>query len=165
MTDHAQTEAIRACLARLEDRHGRLTPQIVVDEAKKAKSPIHDEFDWNLERAAMQTWLERARDLIRSVRIDITTEVRDISSVKYIRDPGVESSEQGYVSIVKLRTQPQRAHDALVYEAARAVAVIERVRDLAVVFGLEDEAEKLLNQANAFRVHVEKKATEEVLTT
>jgi hypothetical protein len=46
---------------------GELTPQDVVDEARKPKSPLHSFFEWDESTAAEQHRLAQARGLIRSV--------------------------------------------------------------------------------------------------
>lgn len=46
---------------------GELTPQDVVDDARKNNSPLHGLFEWNDGLAAEQYRLAQARSLIRSV--------------------------------------------------------------------------------------------------
>lgn len=55
-------------LALLAAEHKReLTPQDVLDDARKHNSPLHQFFEWNDGVAAEQHRLEQARGLIRSV--------------------------------------------------------------------------------------------------
>lgn len=62
-------------VARLEklrvSNHGRLTPEIVVADARKKRSPIHDAFEWDDTKAAKLYRLERAGYLIRKVVVTI----------------------------------------------------------------------------------------------
>lgn len=51
------------------DEHGRLTAQLVVDEASDPESLLHSHFEWDDEVAAEQHRLAQARKLIRKVRI------------------------------------------------------------------------------------------------
>lgn len=47
-------------------QRGKIKPEDVVSFAKSHKdSALHSYFDWNVEKAAQQHWLEQARHLIR----------------------------------------------------------------------------------------------------
>lgn len=59
-------------LSKIHD--GALTPEIVVNAAKDQKSPIHNYFQWNNDKAAVSYRLWQARQLIASVDIQITEE-------------------------------------------------------------------------------------------
>lgn len=58
----AQLEAVRA-------RHGRLTPDVVLDDAREPGHPLHSRFEWNDSVAAERYRREQAHELIRSVRV------------------------------------------------------------------------------------------------
>lgn len=45
---------------------GSLKPSVVVDDARQPGSPLHGEFDWDVDAAALKHWEERARYLMRS---------------------------------------------------------------------------------------------------
>lgn len=44
-------------LQSLADRHGRLTPEIVVSDARKKDSPLNGYFEWDIKKAAQRDWL------------------------------------------------------------------------------------------------------------
>ncbi len=48
---------------------GKLTASIVVKKAKAKRSPLHDAFDWDVDRAALEYWKKQARNLIGALRI------------------------------------------------------------------------------------------------
>jgi len=56
-------------LEHIRRRRGRLTPQLVVEDAKPIASPIHEYFEWNDAKAGEQWRLSQARHLIASVYI------------------------------------------------------------------------------------------------
>jgi hypothetical protein len=60
-------------LQELADKHGQLTPEIVVDEAKQKNHPLHKSFEWNNSKAAHQYRLVQASLLIRSVKVRVRT--------------------------------------------------------------------------------------------
>lgn len=140
-----QREAIRLEMDRLYRKHGTLTPEVVVQAAKNAKSPMHECFEWD-DSAAGKAWREeQARSLIRSVRVEITTDTITVSAVAYVRDPNAASEEQGYVSVEQLQGNRRDACAVIVYECDRVLGMLERVRRLAFALGLTTEAEKALS--------------------
>ena len=147
-----QREAVRQRLVQIEQANGgRLTPDDVVKDAKKPSSPLHEHFEWDVKKAAAQYWIEQARTLITSVRIVTRTETTNISSVFYVRDPSAASDEQGYVSVSKLRTDTDLAHEAIVAEFSRVAALLRRARELAIVLNATEEIDDLLGQVIGLR--------------
>jgi len=56
-------------LERLRVEKGLLTPEVVVDAATDATSPLHAAFEWDDTAAAHQYRISQARRLITSIRI------------------------------------------------------------------------------------------------
>lgn len=56
-------------LRSIYDRHGRLTPELVVDEARVATHPLHTHFEWSDAEAAEMYRLGQASALIRRVNV------------------------------------------------------------------------------------------------
>lgn len=141
-----QREAIRICLAEIErDGNGKLTPEAVVEAAKDADSPLHDQFTWDVEAAAHEHWLDQARALIVSVRYIVKNEHSTINAVYYHRDPNAASHEQGYVSVPTLQTDEDMARAALVEAFRRVGDELRRAQQLAIVLAFDKEVEELLN--------------------
>lgn len=96
-------------LRRLADENGGvLTPQIVVESAKKPDSPLHDYFEWD-NRAAADKWrLNQARNLIMSIEI-VDGAGRATRIMYNIR--GNHEREQAYVDtrIIQTREDLQRS--------------------------------------------------------
>lgn len=146
-----QKEAIAKRLEKLASLSGgRLTPDAVLQDARSKSSPLHDQFEWDDSEAAKQWRLSQARELIRSVRIEIQTETRIVSTVCYVRDPGA-GEEQGYVEVAKLRDDKSLARDALMAELRAASALFERARTLAEALGLAHELEVASDQVENIR--------------
>lgn len=145
-------DAVKAALDEIEKANfGRLTPDAVVEAAKRKDSPLHEFFEWDVKKAANEYWTQQARDLITSVRVVIVTETRRISSVAYVRDPAAASDEQGYVSVSKLRADPDLARTAIVAEFARVASLLERARALAIVLEAEDRVQGLIDEVTGVR--------------
>jgi hypothetical protein len=53
----------------IRDRHGKLTPKLVLDTARDASHPLHSRFEWRDGLAAEKYRLIQAQELIASVRL------------------------------------------------------------------------------------------------
>ena len=140
-----------ARLQEIYDRDGTLTPDAVVLDAKDPDSPLHEHFDFDVERAAMSHWRSVARGLISSVRVHIRTETYTLSSVGYVRDPDKDSKEQGYVAVASVRSDKDRARRVLEAELSRAESAMARAYDVAHALGLQNEVEAIRAQINGIR--------------
>lgn len=145
MTSHQKAIAQR--LERIARRNGGiLTPDAVIEDAQDKASPLHDQFTWDDTEAAKQWRLEQARSLIRSVKIEIKTDERTVSTVRYIRNPEASHREQGYADVTHLRTREDLAREALRRELAAAKALFERCESLAEAFQMQEEVIELRNR-------------------
>jgi flagellar basal body rod protein FlgC len=129
---------------------GRLTPEAVVEDAKSKDSPLHDHFLWDTKKAAYQHWLDQARALIRSVRVEVITESKSVSVVGYVRDPRA-GDEQGYVSITSLKSDRESAREALVGEFSRVADMLRRAKEIAAALDAQDEVDDLLQRTVGLR--------------
>jgi hypothetical protein len=83
-----------------EERGGVLTPDDVVDDAKDPSSPLHDEFEWDVEKAAAAHWRQRARGLMNHVVVVRTySEDPDDDGLPAFINVRVETQERGYVPL------------------------------------------------------------------
>lgn len=147
-----QRKAVRERLAQIEAANGgRLTPDDVVKDAKRKDSPLHELFEWDTRKAAAAYWVEQARQIITSVRVQVRTDTTKVSAVYYVRDPSAEHGEQGYVSVARLRSDADLARDALVAEFSRVADMLRRARELAAVLDAQPEVENLLQTVVGLR--------------
>lgn len=135
--------------------HGVLTPDAVLADAQDKSSPLHDQFTWDDTEAAHQWRLEQARTLIRSVRVEIQTETKTVSTVRYVRSPEAIGRQQGYADVTKLRTREDLAREALRREFAAARALFDRCETLAEAFGLRPDILDLQRRVAALDVRLE----------
>lgn len=142
-----QREAIRERLQELADANGGLlTPEAVVEDARDKKSPLHGQFTWDTKRAAYERWIDQARALIRTVRIEILHEETTFKAPYWLHDPDVDEGDQGYRSAVEIRSDKDKARATVYQECVRAAGAIRRARDVSVSLGLESLMVKILNQ-------------------
>jgi hypothetical protein len=121
---------------------GRLTPAIVIADAKNASSPLHKHFTWDIKRAAWKCWVEQARELIRSVRVEVHTQTHVIMAPRYVHSPR-SGKGPGYGEAAVMRSSRDVAVEAFQYEIERAVGTLERACEVAGALGLEAERQHL----------------------
>jgi len=139
-------DVVRDVLVKLEDENGCLTPELLVEKAAKANHPLHDCFEWD-DSAAAKSWrIEQARALIRSVRLVVTIDKVEFSTVRYVRDPRVSSEEQGYVGIPSALQDADLAQQIIRQEFSRAEAALQRAEDVAKALGVEHVIAKARKQ-------------------
>jgi hypothetical protein len=145
-------EIIRQELERIRLLHGgRLTPEAVVRAAKKAKNPLHREFDWNDARAAHRGRLDTARDLITTyVTVTVVHRSQKVTSPMYVRDPTALTKEQGYVAVTSESLNRTHALKIVMAELDRCQSAVERARSITLVLdakfpGLSEQLEDLLH--------------------
>lgn len=130
---------VEARLRRLQDRHGRITPRSVVDDARNPESPLHGFFEWDDSKAAEAYRLDQARALIRGCPVVVTHETVTIRPQAYLRDPDRAANEQGYVSFARIMSSDERRHAAMQAECDRVRSMVARARRIAMVCGLGEE--------------------------
>lgn len=139
-TDRAKQKrsAIEAC----KDRSGRIIPGLVVAAAKNSKSVLHGEFNWNEKEAAMEHWLDRARQLIREVKLRVVIDDKTIVAPYYVSDPSREDS--AYITTISVAKDSEIAENVLLDELKYCERSIIRARAVASAIGLLPDLERLL---------------------
>lgn len=133
-------------LVQLHKQHGTLTPEIVVNDAKRKESPLHSLFEWNTKKAAEAHWHDVARQLIRSVRVTVVNEERTLRAPYFVRDPRMPAHQQGYTSIETVRGDADMARDTVVDECSRAAAAFQRALTVAAAVGIDHDIRALLQE-------------------
>jgi hypothetical protein len=91
---------LRDELQGIYDQHGKLTPALVVDEARHESHPLHGRFEWD-DAIAGEAWRrEQAHQLIQSVRITYKSagpdgQEKNIRAFHAVR--GEDEDNNGYV--------------------------------------------------------------------
>jgi hypothetical protein len=129
----------------LADASGYIEPSRLVDVAREPDNILHDEFEWDVQRAAEEQWIDQARRLIRLVRVEITVEHREIRAVGYVIDPDRPPTSRRYVDLTVAARNREQAHEIIRDEMSRITAAVRRAQAIAMVLGLEDELDRLLD--------------------
>jgi len=134
--------AIRAC----EDETGHAIPKVVVAAAQDPTHPSYEvltlEFNWNVQEAAQAHWEDRARELIREVRVMVVYGDAKIATPVYVSDPRVP--ESSFIRTVRIARSGPTKRAVLQAECDRIASAINRAIGLAVVFDLEQRFENAL---------------------
>lgn len=147
-----QRQAVRERLELIESANGgRLTPDAVVEDARNKDSPLHDHFEWDVEKASAAHWIDQARTLITSVRVVVKTDTMNVRSVYYVRDPSAGQGDQGYVSVTTLRSNTDMAREAIVAEFSRVADMLRRARELAKALDADKDVESLIQSVVGLR--------------
>lgn len=87
---------LREHLQAIHDRHGVLTPVIVLDEARDPAHPLHSRFLWDDSEAAESWRKHQAQELIRSVKVRYV-EATDTEPARSVRAFHAVRREDGHV--------------------------------------------------------------------
>ena len=66
------------------ERGGKIDPNDLIEAAKSASHPCHDDFTWDVKAAASERWRDQARKLIRRVEFEVTVDDATESVVRYV---------------------------------------------------------------------------------
>jgi hypothetical protein len=141
----SKLEQRAAAIAACRDKSGRIAPNIVVDAARDPASPLHDEFEWDVAKAAERDWIRTACELIRSVKFIVEFEDRKIIAPYYVSDPSRD--ESAYIQTARVAKNGAMSERVLRDELARIVGAIHRAMTLASAFNLKSSFERMLDEA------------------
>lgn len=105
-------------------RDGALNPEMVVIEARDAKSALHDHFTWEDSEAAHQFRLQQARRLIR-VAVTVIPSLSNDPVKQFVSISALRGSEQGsYIATVDILSDESK----YVMAKADALRALERLK-------------------------------------
>lgn len=142
----------RAHLLSLEHKD-RLTPTDVVEDAADDRSPLHALFEWDDGEAARQYRLDQARNVIRTIEVQITIRTVRVLCSAYVRDPD-RGRGQGYVAVTSV-TDDDRQRRVVAAETVRALGIVRRAASIARALGLDDGAEAVIEALEDWHALVE----------
>ena len=82
-------------LAKLTKKHGALTPDVVVEDARPEDAALHPVFEWDDFKAAEAHRRQQARTLIRSVQVVRETDTGEVRQPVYVHVPQATSETEG----------------------------------------------------------------------
>lgn len=125
----------------LSEQHGgHLTADIIIEDAKGEDSPLHDEFEWNDERAAYSHRVQTANALLNGWTVNVTVENRTLKAPVFVRHP---EQRKKFVRVDRMADERELASATLRAEGNRVKAAIGRMSAVAAALGLEERIEAL----------------------
>lgn len=140
-------------LEEITNKHGGLNPHLVVREAERKNSPLHDCFTWDDTSAAEKYRLQEARMLIGSVMVvtqQIDEPIRAFHSVKVNTNSSEDDAEtRAYVSLdVALSDEEYRRQ--LLQQAARDLNTWrKKYGELQELYKFFSEAQRIIERYSA----------------
>lgn len=117
------SETVRAELLAINEQHGVLTPELVVERSRDPASALHGFFEWDNDQAAEKFRLVQAQALIRRVKLTVIrasteTKVVTFGKVREFVAPiserkSKENPDGGYSPIDKVLADAKRRADLL----------------------------------------------------
>jgi hypothetical protein len=96
----ANPEIVGKRIEKLEKKNnGEVTPELVVEDAKNEKSPLHNCFEWNNDKAGERYRIQQARSLLGSLVVDIII-VKESIEVRAFVNLKTPDKEQSYCSFL-----------------------------------------------------------------
>lgn len=95
-------EMIRSELTRIRARRGKLTPQVIVEEASSASHPLHRFFTWDDAEAAQKQRLSEAIQLVQRVHLTVQVSGEERQMREFVNVTRNDAAEYVPVSEVSL---------------------------------------------------------------
>lgn len=140
-------KAGEALVALQKGKNGLLEPEDIVSAARNEQSALHPHFEWDDGVAAEAFRADQARELVRSLTIDVSRSNLEERSVRAFVNVETEAG-RGYVSTMTAMSSEELRKQVL----RKAFAELEAWRsrhaelsELARIFSAIDETQGLLN--------------------
>ena len=148
----AQAQRYGKRLDELIEKNGFVTPEIVVEDAKKATSLLHDYFDWSNREAAEKWRIEQAKTMIRGISITIVSAgkeevIRSYYSVNPSKDMDTEAKKV-YVTMDAVFTDKDKRKEVIGYALMELRGWTERYRQYSELAPMVDYIRRFNERLN-----------------
>lgn len=131
-------------IEKLEEKHGKVTPRIILDASKTESAPLHNCFEWDDTKAAEKYRETQATAILRN--LTVTVETVEESTPKTVR-AFVKATEEkhSYISVISAMSN-EKLRESLLQAAFDELRKFQRkyadLQELAEVFAAITKAEK-----------------------
>lgn len=153
--DASKIEMIREAIAATADENGVVTTRGVFEAAKNANNILHNEFVWDGQKAVEELGLQRAAELIRTVRIRVVVDSRKIIAPYYVNNPRDDKAGE-YLPVSSIKSDETAKHGVLLSEISRIESGIRRGMAIAGALEIEQEFETMMQSVDAIRRCIKK---------
>lgn len=141
---HIKAQVAGERLAQLAaDNNNRLTPRMVVDDARPVESPLHPCFEWDDLRAAECYREDQARQVIRSIRIaqnNTGGDARVMRAYVNIVEQVGQDAQHAYMSLAAVLADDVLRQQLLIKARADLIAFKQRYSEFAELASVADDA-------------------------
>lgn len=142
-------EKVRTVFLELSEKSkdGGVTPQMLVKASKRQDSLLHDQFEWDDQKAGNQYRVWQARQLLRSMTVEV-------------EDGRVSEYENVVFKVNSHREQKYFHIDQIMENKSLKGAVVKQVqRDLKAMLDKYERYEKIYSALKKAKTDIEKAAT------
>ena len=130
----------------IEKKHGELTRELVLENARDEASVIHELFEWDDNVAAEKYRLHQATTLIANLDVEIESDDKDPITCRAFVNTSQSNSTGKFVNI-GTAFQSQETKDLVMQRAIRELKAFEKkYRDLKIFSSLFDEIDSLISK-------------------
>ena len=138
-------------LARIQERDGCVRPSVIVAESKRVKAPLHDEFEWDNDKAGHEHRLSQARRLIRVtvMRDDTGVESRwvHVPVAKVEQPTAVIQEREGVYKPIRVVAKDPHDYRKCLHELMKQREAMDRtIRELQRAARVHNPKVKLIDQ-------------------
>lgn len=109
-------------------RDGDVDADDLIAAARDPTHPCHDDFTWDVGRAAEERWKDQAQALIRRVRFAVIEDDVNVKAPQFIPS---RDGEDVFHSLTEMRS-PTKISSTLIAEVAQLLGVAHRVYGIAL---------------------------------
>lgn len=129
----------------LEDEHGNVSKQAVVDRAFDPLSAMHPAFRWDDKEAAKHDRLNTAALLIRRVKMEVIVREVSLDVTRFVRDT---TTKDQYSNILRVQKSEERSREVIYDEMDRVKKAAKRARNIAAVLGTAEHVDEIIRLAS-----------------
>lgn len=115
---------------------GKLTPKLVVDDARSTNAPTHVCFQWDDALAAEEFRLAQARTMLRSITVQATKDSEPVT--QYVNVQFAEEEERAYTSVHDAVQDPELRRQLLDKAISEVAAWRRKYREYTELSALFD---------------------------
>lgn len=145
----ADAQKVGSELETIYEEHGKLTPALIVEDARNPERETHQLIEWDDTTAATSYRLEQARYVMRNiiiVRREKTTETAEARIIKFRAFENVEVEEGRYFIPMQVAIGRDDTREYMLQQAVKALQSFRQkygmIKELSAVIDAIDGIEK-----------------------
>jgi len=147
---------------------GRLKAKDIVQNSKPKEAPLHNEFEWNTQKAAQKYREEQARYVVRVLRVEQEVPADDkekggetivVTTRAYVQVD--EDGERSYTTMAHAMSDAELRHQVL-YKAHKALINAKReIAEISELSGALDKLDEVIGSVDLLLKREEKLVTDQ----